>query len=328
MSDEKRLSRRQLKKMGKLGVRPADGIDISETTELHLRRPSRKELREARKAETGTLAAVSAEISEHETAESALATSADEQRTESVKPERTSVFSRFKVTKPEESQVSAEDVVEEQTGVEENVQESTSGDTVADNVEETSGTIEKHDALIGYAQEQGSSVETQEEREHTNDEQAVEPDECEESGAANSEADDTMDTPMRDRLLSLTRRQSVDDETNVEQSSEIARTSVMPEGSDIEAEELGQLTSPDHTPESSQEIHEPAVSATSRGSMSYYEEDELDDEISTKRTILNYVLLLLIASLVGVLVGLGITSVFFSADPITTFTDQTTELLL
>lgn len=46
MSETPRLSRRELRELGKLQARPADAESISETAELQLRRPTRKELRE------------------------------------------------------------------------------------------------------------------------------------------------------------------------------------------------------------------------------------------------------------------------------------------
>lgn len=47
MSEEPRLSRRQLREMGELTVRDASTPSLTETEELRLRRPSRRELREA-----------------------------------------------------------------------------------------------------------------------------------------------------------------------------------------------------------------------------------------------------------------------------------------
>ncbi|QOQ38619.1 hypothetical protein [Trueperella pecoris] len=62
MSEETpRLSRRQLREQGKLEAVPADGPSVLDTTELRLRRPSRKELREL---ESRQLPAVSASSSE------------------------------------------------------------------------------------------------------------------------------------------------------------------------------------------------------------------------------------------------------------------------
>lgn len=50
MSEEPRLSRRQLREMGELSVRDASTPSLTETEELRLRRPSRRELREAERA--------------------------------------------------------------------------------------------------------------------------------------------------------------------------------------------------------------------------------------------------------------------------------------
>lgn len=133
---------------------------------------------------------------------------------------------------------------------------------------------------------------------------------------------------MRERLLSMTRRQPTADEQTALNTGDIARTSVMPEGADLEAEELAQLTDPEkeapQAPTSSEQTDDPDA----RGSMAYYEEDDLDKEISPRRTILNYILLLLIATLVGILVGLGLQSLLFSSFSDQSVTTYTTELLL
>ena len=50
MSETPRLSRKQLREMGQLGVRDAQTPSITDTAELRLRRPSRRELREAERA--------------------------------------------------------------------------------------------------------------------------------------------------------------------------------------------------------------------------------------------------------------------------------------
>lgn len=50
MSEEPRLSRRQLREMGELAPRDASVPSLTETEELRLRRPSRRELREAERA--------------------------------------------------------------------------------------------------------------------------------------------------------------------------------------------------------------------------------------------------------------------------------------
>ena len=52
MSEEPRLSRRQLREMGELSPRDASLPSLTETEELRLRRPSRRELREAERSNT------------------------------------------------------------------------------------------------------------------------------------------------------------------------------------------------------------------------------------------------------------------------------------
>lgn len=51
MSETPRLTRKQLREMGKLAARPEDAPALTDTQELRLRRPSRKELREAERSE-------------------------------------------------------------------------------------------------------------------------------------------------------------------------------------------------------------------------------------------------------------------------------------
>lgn len=58
MSETPRLSRRELRELGKLQSRPADAESITETTELRLSRPSRKELRELERSQAAEREAV------------------------------------------------------------------------------------------------------------------------------------------------------------------------------------------------------------------------------------------------------------------------------
>lgn len=51
MSEAPRLTRKQLREMGKLEAKPSDAPALTDTQELRLRRPSRKEMREAERAE-------------------------------------------------------------------------------------------------------------------------------------------------------------------------------------------------------------------------------------------------------------------------------------
>ncbi len=247
MSDTPRMSRRQMREQGKLAVRPADGIDVSETTELRLRRPSRKELREARKGETGMLPAVS---------------DAEEKNSQ---PERLSVFDRFEVAKQDEAE-STTKVVRDET------------------------------------------VEPEEKPEVSLEE--VAPEDLESD--TDDSIDDSYETTMRERLLSMTRRKHTEENQEVA-NGDISRTSVMPEGADLDDDELSQLVAPEKVDDESLEKNSSDLVSDSDEAMSYYEDD--DDSVSPRRTILNYILLILIATLVGILVGLVINSVFFSASP-------------
>lgn len=60
MSDTPRLTRKQLRELGKLEVKSPDAPSLTDTQELRLRRPSRKELREAEKLRATARAAAEA----------------------------------------------------------------------------------------------------------------------------------------------------------------------------------------------------------------------------------------------------------------------------
>lgn len=66
MSETPRLSRKQLREMGKLQAIASDTPVLTETQELRLRRPSRKEMREAERAEREQLAVIEAKVREEE----------------------------------------------------------------------------------------------------------------------------------------------------------------------------------------------------------------------------------------------------------------------
>lgn len=110
MSDTPRLTRRQLRELGKLEARPAD--DTSMTAEIRLRRPTRKELREQeemqrkeRERAAAQAAGLDDAAAELETQEYDALQDADQAGREVNRggaasarasvPERTSVFSRF-----------------------------------------------------------------------------------------------------------------------------------------------------------------------------------------------------------------------------------------
>ena len=57
MSETPRLSRRELRELGKLDALPADDTALTETAEMRLRRPSRRELREAAERERAEMEA-------------------------------------------------------------------------------------------------------------------------------------------------------------------------------------------------------------------------------------------------------------------------------
>ncbi len=90
MSETPRLSRKALREQGKLTVRPVDAPALTETQELRLRRPTRKEMREAERAEREQnleLERVSG-LASTESQDSPVAEAP-------IFPQRTSVFDRF-----------------------------------------------------------------------------------------------------------------------------------------------------------------------------------------------------------------------------------------
>lgn len=97
MSETPRLTRRQLREMGKLQTRPNDAPSLSETQELRLRRPSRKEMREAERREREQLEKLDMAAKEEENLPSVQETSAGQTGSEpSLRtPSRVSVFDRF-----------------------------------------------------------------------------------------------------------------------------------------------------------------------------------------------------------------------------------------
>lgn len=105
MSEETpRLSRRQMREQGLLDA-PTDTPPVYDTTELRLRRPSRKELRELAQHEAGEQVPKNVETGESANSEDVgEPTQAMEavKAPEPVQHERKSVFDRFEAAEPEE----------------------------------------------------------------------------------------------------------------------------------------------------------------------------------------------------------------------------------
>lgn len=236
MSDAPRMSRRQLREQGKLSVRPADGVDISETTELRLRRPSRKELREARKAETGMIPAVTEPVAEDEGVV---------QSQKSSQPERLSVFERFEEENALEPALDvAEDNPEAATGENPVPNEAVEQDSEQEPDSPGSQLSEEDDAHSEESHEEATQDSSSHEKSDVAESASVDSDGEDEGDENDEDEDDESPVAMRERLLSMTRRQSLE-EPKQENTGDVSRTSVMPEGSDLEAEELGQLVAPD-----------------------------------------------------------------------------------
>ncbi|WP_124053840.1 hypothetical protein [Arcanobacterium ihumii] len=70
MSETPRLSRKELRELGKLATRESDSPSLTETAELRLRRPSRKELREAERSNATAEHAIMQGFSSRQNAES------------------------------------------------------------------------------------------------------------------------------------------------------------------------------------------------------------------------------------------------------------------
>lgn len=96
-SENPRLSRKELRELGKLSARPVNAPSLTDTQELRLRRPSRKELREAeQKEKLQNLELARKAEQEEEKSESISESVTELNNSENTQlPQRTSVFDRF-----------------------------------------------------------------------------------------------------------------------------------------------------------------------------------------------------------------------------------------
>lgn len=304
MSETPRLSRRELRELGKLQARPADAESLTETTEVHLRRPSRKEMREARKAESGIIQKIDDETIAQFEAEKARAQAPAEEQVvpedpaltdgaeEQSTPARTSVFDRFN----DDADAADADVAEGADG--------SAASEAADVAEVPEPeAVPLHERLRAMTRRDRGAHKSDDVVESTDTVES--PDTVEPTGDVEEPASETGEPAG---------------ETH--EKSTVTRTSVI-DASDVEDYEL------------ESDVAEPAAdetqvvaptAATAVGVDEYYAEEE--EEVTPRRTVLNYILLILIAVLVGLLVGMWINNAFLSAAPLASDVAGATEALL
>lgn len=303
MSETPRLSRRELRELGKLQARPADAESLTETTEVHLRRPSRKEMREARKAESGIIQKIDDETIAQFEAEKARAQAPAEEQVvpedpaltdgaeEQSTPARTSVFDRF-----DDADDADADVAEGADG--------SAASEAADVAEAPEPeAVPLHERLRAMTRRDRGAHKSDDVVESTD---TVEPADSVESAGDVEEPVSETGEPVGES----------------HETSTVTRTSVI-DASDVEDYEL------------ESDVAEPAAdetqvvaptAATAVGVDEYYAEEE--EEVTPRRTVLNYILLILIAVLVGLLVGMWINNAFLSAAPLASDVAGATEALL
>lgn len=324
MSETPRLSRRELRELGKLQARPADSESTTDTTELHLRRPSRKEMRELEKAQTGTFAAIKVDADEV-----TPVNEADDVKPVNEAPEETvavplqnDVLSAMSGV-GEEAEPSAPKQVpavvatpvdeETQTGEPAEEAEVEAGDVAVVDEEKPKRTSVFHRFKSRHddkAAEDTTSAEVSEEPAEVSEEPAAAvvdaPAADEESVSASSDDesadDENASDRMRSRLLEMTKRHGVSD-ASPESPAAVNRTSVIDPAAKEEEFELA----PSAATAAIGTVDEPVAQSAPA------EDVDEDDEVpSGRRTFLNYLLLLIIASLIGLLIGLWINATFLA----------------
>lgn len=356
MSETPRLSRRELRELGKLQARPADAQSLTETSELKLRRPSRKELREAQKAESAAVETDAADV--EKTDEAAVAESPVESQ---VVPEDPTGQISANSTSADASDQS-DDVEATDADVTGDETEPVGDDTVADEATEQPERTSVFDRFYEDVEASATEESTSADADKSHDDarasgeaefdQVLESDDSDDSSAAAgvAAAGTSTHVPLRERLREMTRRGRgedkpadnvaeepvVEDEVKDAEVTEaeavdtedaevtgVNRTSVMDSTEDVEY--VAEDGADEDESESEKTTAMAPTAATAVGSYEsaddYYADDE--DEVTPRRTILNYILLILIAVLVGLLVGMWINNSFLSAGP--AVTDVVTE---
>ncbi|MFY9263581.1 MAG: hypothetical protein GX483_08115 [Actinomycetaceae bacterium] len=346
MSETPRLSRRELRELGKLQARPADAESLTETSELTLRRPSRKELREARERALAEQAQSSPSLGEdvaalqQDESESGSASEAPAVDAGSVDTGQVAVS----LDAPEEKTESPAD--DQPTG--EAVQPDAPEPPVATerltrrSVFDRFKSAPSPDVAEAPADE-GGVAQVEDELEATV---------LDQESVASAEPEPAEVESMRQRLLAMTRRgrdEAVHSKTDIppavvdeepaedEPAVEEAADTVEPEADGEPVSVQRTSVMPDVTPEDDNLTALLAPTATT-AAVPEAETDVVDnthlaveeDPSSGRRTFLNYALLLMIATLVGLLIGIWINNTFLDSGPraVVDIASTTTELLL
>lgn len=202
MSETPRLSRRELRELGKLDALPADDTALTETAEMRLRRPSRKELREAAERERAEMEARQSA----ETIDDAEDVPAEDAPTGDVPAEDVPVDET-----PAEEPVADEPVADESVTDEAPADESGEDDggeatqamdaIAADHDEPGSDVVVDTPENAAEAQQRKSVFDRFEDDSHAGD-AAAQPEHADEETV--DEIDGDEDLPLRDRFLAMT----------------------------------------------------------------------------------------------------------------------------
>lgn len=315
MSETPRLSRRELRELGKLQARPADSESTTDTTELHLRRPSRKEMRELEKAQTGTFAAIKVDADDVKPVNEAPEETVAVPLQNDVLSAMSGVGEEAEPSAPKQVPAVVATPVDEETQTGEPAEEAEveAGDVAVVDEEKPKRTSVFHRFKSRHddkAAEDTTSAEVSEEPAEVSEEPAAvvvdAPAADEESVSASSDDesadDENASDRMRSRLLEMTKRHGVSD-ASPETPAAVNRTSVIGPAAKEEEFELA----PSAATAAIGTVDEPVAQSAP------VEDVDEDDEVpSGRRTFLNYLLLLIIASLIGLLIGLWINATFLA----------------
>lgn len=207
MSETPRLSRRELRELGKLDALPADDTALTETAEMRLRRPSRRELREAAERERAEMEARQSA----ETIDDAEDVPAEDAPTGDVPAEDVPVDETPADETPAEEPVADEPVADESVTDEAPADESGEDDggeatqamdaIAADHDEPGSDVVVDTPENAAEAQQRKSVFDRFEDDSHV-DVAPAQPEHADEETV--DEIDGDEDLPLRDRFLAMT----------------------------------------------------------------------------------------------------------------------------
>ncbi|MDP9805658.1 hypothetical protein J2S70_000240 [Trueperella bonasi] len=273
MSETPRLSRRELRELGKLEALPADEVTLTETAELRLRRPSRKELREAAEREK-----LENNVSETAQESSDEITPAAEVQ-DAV--EQTDQQSETDVTQEEPSDLSTS-----------KANESADGDESSPESQQRKSVFERFEEYTDGAQIQSGDHAVVASREHAQIE-----------SADDQEIDE--DSPLRERFLAMTRK---DGQGSGGQSGAAGATNEVEIAEPVSAEP-SDAEPGDAEPFADTAPSTAASENTEDETLDDYEDIEVE---SPKRQWLVPVLVIVLGLLVGYLAGSWITKNYLS----------------